>query len=364
MNSSTFKRTGLWCGRALLAVGGIGSAFAQSSSTALSECRTIPSDKDRLACYDRLSQSAGQQAAQDRVPQVTTAVPSAPAAAPADARSTVTVAGPGVKKASLIDSAWGLQPSSDRYAISFYRPNYLLFGRYTSDVNNAPYKPLFEAAGKPAASLDSTEAAFQLSFKGRFWATDDRRFGLWAAYTQQSQWQVYNSDLSRPFRETNYMPEIFASYGPDVDLGGGFRWKLLNAGFNHQSNGRTDVLSRSWNRLFAEFGVEKDDLALSATLWYRLKEDKAMDDNPDITDYYGHGRLAALYRWKGNSLAGEIRGNLSTGKGAVKVGWFSPPLIGPFRGYVQVFSGYGETMIDYNWKQTTVGIGLALNDGL
>ena len=74
MNSSTFKRTGLWCGRALLAVGGIGSAFAQSSSTALSECRTIPSDKDRLACYDRLSQSAGQQAAQDRVPQVTTAV--------------------------------------------------------------------------------------------------------------------------------------------------------------------------------------------------------------------------------------------------------------------------------------------------
>ena len=160
------------------------------------------------------------------------------------------------------------------------------------------------------------------------------------------------------------MPEIFASYGPDVDLGGGFRWKLLNAGFNHQSNGRTDVLSRSWNRLFAEFGVEKDDLALSATLWYRLKEDKATDDNPDITDYYGHGRLAALYRWKGNSLAGEIRGNLSTGKGAVKVGWFSPPLIGPFRGYVQVFSGYGETMIDYNWKQTTVGIGLALNDGL
>ena len=95
-----------------------------------------------------------------------------------------------------------------------------------------------------------------------------------------------------------------------------------------------------------------------------VKEDKATDDNPDITDYYGHGRLAALYRWKGNSLAGEIRGNLSTGKGAVKVGWFSPPLIGPFRGYVQVFSGYGETMIDYNWKQTTVGIGLALNDGL
>ena len=43
---------------------------------------------------------------------------------------------------------------------------------------------------------------------------------------------------------------------------------------------------------------------------------------------------------------------------------FTPRLLGPIRGYVQVFSGYGETMIDYNWKQTTVGIGIAVSDGL
>ena len=59
-----------------------------------------------------------------------------------------------------------------------------------------------------------------------------------------------------------------------------------------------------------------------------------------------------------------IRGNLNTGKGAVQFAWTSPPLLGLFRGYVQVFSGYGESLIDYNWKQTTIGAGIALSDGL
>ncbi len=59
-----------------------------------------------------------------------------------------------------------------------------------------------------------------------------------------------------------------------------------------------------------------------------------------------------------------LRGNVSTGKGAVQFGWTSPPFLGPLRAYVQVFSGYGESLIDYNWKQTTVGAGIALSDGL
>jgi phospholipase A1 len=168
------------------------------------------------------------------------------------------------------------------------------------------------------------------------------------------------------------MPELFVSYRPDVELGGGFNWKLVNVGYNHQSNGRSDLfadgrnngLSRSWDRLFAEFGVERDDLALFGTVWYRLPESSTKDDNPDITDYYGHGKLSALYRWRGNTFSGSVRGNLKTGKGAVEAGWFSPRLFGPLRAYVQVFSGYGESLIDYNWNQTTIGAGIALSDGL
>ena len=137
-------------------------------------------------------------------------------------------------------------------------------------------------------NLDNIEAKFQLSFKARVWTTDDRRWGLWGAYTQQSNWQVYNSDeqVSKPFRETNYMPEVFVTFRPGIELPGGFNWRLINAGYVHQSNGRSDPLSRSWDRLFVELGIDRDNFALSLKGWYRLKENARTDDNPDITDFY------------------------------------------------------------------------------
>lgn len=332
-----------------------GSALAQTS--ALSECHAIAGAVERLACYDRIT---GRGAAPATAPAAADA-PAAPPPVPSAIANQVAVE----KKppVSMIDAAWDFNADSPRYDIRFFNENYFLFGRYSDSVNIGPYLPLFAAAGEPA-HLDSTEAKFQLSFKGRLWTTDDRRWGVWAAYTQQNQWQVYNDEISRPFRETNYMPELIVSYRPDVALPLDFNWKLVNLSFNHQSNGRTDTLSRSWNRIIGTFGVERENLALFADLWYRIPESADKDDNPDITDYYGHGGLRALYRWRENSFSAMIRGNVSTGKGAVQLAWTSPPILGPLRGYVQFFSGYGESMIDYNWRQTTIGAGVALNDGL
>lgn len=333
----------------LAAAGSAGTSFAQAPPATIDQCRGIVANGERLACYDALAGRAGD-ARRDPAQAVATE------SARTDNGVTTAV------RLSMIDEAWGFDPASAPYEIRFHRANYLLFGRYSDNVNSAPFSPFFQG-GMEQNDLSSTEAKFQFSFKARLWTTDDRRWGVWAAYTQQSQWQLYNGDVSRAFRDTNYMPELFVSYKPAIDLGGGFSWNLLSAGFNHQSNGRSDALSRNWNRLFAEVGVERDSLALSGKLWYRLPEDAGTDDNPDITDYYGHGEFSTLYRWRGNSFAAMARGNLSTGKGAVQFGWFSPPVLGPLRGYVQVFSGYGETLIDYNWKQNTIGIGIALSDG-
>jgi phospholipase A1 len=106
----------------------------------------------------------------------------------------------------------------------------------------------------------------------------------------QSQWQLYSPDISRPFRETNYMPEIFGSFRPGIEVGG-MQWNLLNFGYTHQSNGRSDPISRSWDRLFVEAGFERDNFVLLARAWTRITPSDYEDDNPDIVDYYGHGEI-------------------------------------------------------------------------
>ena len=302
------------------------------------ECLSIPGESARLACFDRAVGEAARATEKD--------------AAPADTLQAV--------QPSLIDSAWGFLPDSRKAYVRLHQPNYLLFARYTNDVNREPYEPLFEAFAEDY-DFENVESKFQISIKGRLATTEDRRWGLWFAYTQQSQWQVYSGDISSPFRETNYMPELFGSFRPGVDLGG-LKLNVLNFGFTHQSNGRADPISRSWDRLFVEAGVERDDFAQIARAWTRVRPGDYEDDNPDITDYLGYGQVTALYRWRDNTFTLMGRGNLNTGKGAAQFSWTSRPVLGPMRVHFQLFSGYGESLIDYDWNQTTVGVGVTLND--
>jgi phospholipase A1/A2 len=316
-----------------------GAVLAQAASPSIGECAAIDADAERLACYDRVSGRTAAPVAPDQ-PPISVPVGKRPA--------------PG----SLIDTAWGFEPESDRYALNLYNPNYFLLARYTNKVNTAPFSPVFQAAGQEP-DLNHTEAKFQISFKLRLWTTQDRRWGVWAAYTQQNQWQIYNGDISRPFREINFMPEAFVSFRPGLEFAG-FHWNLLNIGYNHQSNGRSDPLSRNWDRAVAVFGVERDNFALLAKAWYPFNK----EDNPDITDFYGYGSLTGIYKYRDHSFSVMARGNPGKAKGAVELTWMSPRFFGPLRAYVQGFFGYGESLIDYNWKQNTIGVGIALNDTL
>ena len=242
------------------------------------------------------------------------------------------------------------------FALRFHQPIYLI-GRYSDN----PQQVIADDQ-----QLDPWEAKFQLSLKARLLATKDRRHALWLGYTQQSNWQVGNQLQSRPFRETNYQPELMYAYAPDVETLP--EWRLLTLAYLHESNGRSGAASRSWNRVYAQFGFEKRfaegrDATLFVRPWVRVREEPVADENPDITDFIGHGDVTAVLRNCGHTMTMMGRGNLRTGKGAFQATYSSPPLNGtPLKVYAQFFTGYGESLIDYNWRQTTVGVGFAVND--
>jgi len=258
------------------------------------------------------------------------------------------------------DKANVLEP----FTLMAHKPNYLLFATY----NSSGYDPAVyrEAENDPSIDVDDTEAQFQISIKAPLAIDLFGAVDIYGAYTNRSFWQVYNSDLSRPFRETNHEPEIWAEFNPNWEFLG-FTNSKNAIGLVHQSNGRGGTLSRSWNRVYANFIAEKGDFAFSFKPWYRFKEDEDDDDNPDITDYLGHSELRAGYKWGEHVFSAMSRNNLESGfsKGAVELGWSFPLGSYPYlKGYVQYFNGYGESLIDYNKSVNRIGVGVALTDWL
>lgn len=253
-----------------------------------------------------------------------------------------------------------LQP----FTLMAHKPNYILLGAYNTKGYNAD--PFQEQFGDPAYGLDDVETKFQLSIKFPLLINLFDTADIYAAYTNRSFWQLYNSDQSEPFRETNHEPEIWVQFTPKWEIYG-FTNTWNSFGFNHQSNGRGGTLSRSWNRLFAWFTFERENLAFSFKPWIALVNTSADGDNPDITDYLGHYEVSASYKWEDHVFSIMSRNNLESGfsKGAVELSWSFPLGQWPYlRGYLQYFSGYGESLIDYDEYVNSVGIGLSLTDWL
>ena len=331
---------------------------AQAASIADWEgCSSIPADADRLACYDRVSGRSQ--------PEAKPAPPADTAAAPQPAPTAVAQTEPSEPKLlSALSRHWELDEEAKQGAFLFrpHHPNYFLPIKYSNAPNNTPFQETFT---QPDLGLDPVETELQLSFKIK---AMEGVFGhdnvdLWFGYTVTSFWQAYNDSISSPFRETNYEPEAMLVFRTHFDIAG-FRGRFINLGLSHQSNGRGEGLSRSWNRVYAQFGFERDNLALLIRPWYRIP-DINQDDNPDIQDYMGHGDLLAVYRKGRHAYSLLLRNNLKTSDnhGALKLDW-SFPLYGRLKGYVQYFNGYGESLIDYNHKQQSFGVGVSLTEGM
>ena len=246
----------------------------------------------------------------------------------------------------------------ETFTLTARKPNYFLVTSMRTP-NQAPY----ELTGS-ADQLDNEEIKFQLSFQTKM--ADDLLGGngdLWFGYTQVSFWQLFNGAISAPFRETNYEPEVYLSFLTRAELLG-FKLRTVNAGFVHQSNGRAEPLSRSWNRVFADFQLLRGDFALSFKPWVRIKESPEEDNNPDIENYLGRYELRLFYQWRGHTFSGMLRNVLdSEHRLNSELSW-SFPIVRRLRGLVQWYNGYGESLIDYNYNMHRIGVGVLLTDWL
>ena len=252
----------------------------------------------------------------------------------------------------------------DPYVMTPHKMTYLLPFSVSDNMN----REIYEGIGQWGEEIQSLEAKFQFSLKipltrsAIFTEGDSLDFG----FTLQSWWQLYNQELSRPFRETNYQPELFYTAPLEWRPFGGQTNMVL--GFEHQSNGRTQMLSRSWNRLYYTFTFAKDNYAVSFRPWWKIPEgdkpttpDESANDNVDISDYMGHFDLTLLYKWQSVEFSFVGRQNFKEHKGGMELG-VTFPLAGKLKGYFQYTNGYGESLIDYNHSQQTFGIGIALTE--
>ena len=358
------------------------NTFAQVAEPAtpatVEACVALSSSADRLACYDSMFKAPTVTEPQVAEPMVAAAPPvkskELEKSSPESLKdkvvqkvSDLNLIGAAPKfdpNVSLLDRRWELSEESKLgvWNIRAYQPVYLLPVFWTSDKNEYPESPNPNNTVTDKQNLTSSEAKFQISLKTKAWENIFGNNGdLWLGYTQSSRWQVYNSEESRPFRETNYEPEASLMFRTNYELLG-LNARLLGVTLNHQSNGRSDPLSRSWNRVIFNLGFEKDNFALMLRPWYRIEEDVKDDNNPDIKDYIGRGDLTAFYRHKENDFSLMLRHSLKGGDkshGAVQFDW-AFPIKGKLRGHLQLFEGYGESLIDYNHRATYVGLGVSL----
>lgn len=252
---------------------------------------------------------------------------------------------------------WEQRTLDNPFTLTSHKPTYVLPLTYNASPNGAPFQ------GTNTKPLDRLEMKFQISIKFLAWRNvlgDNSH--LFFGYTQQSYWQAYNRGNSSPFRETNHEPEAILFFANDWQILG-FHNRINLVGLSHQSNGLSDPLSRSWNRLYVDFIFEREFLTVSLKPWWRIPEDDDDDDNPDIDDYLGHGELGLIYKLGKHNLGLTLRHNFDArGRGAVQVDWSFPIYHDRLDGYLQYFNGYGESLIDYNDSSHRIGLGLILAD--
>ncbi len=248
-------------------------------------------------------------------------------------------------------------PSSS-FAIAFYKPTYLMPYYFTG----SPYYAVYKHATPNNERLSHVEMKYQLSFKVPVWKNIFHyRSTLNLAYTQLSYWQAYNRKAF--FRETDYEPEIFIANEVNCHLFKDWMLNFINMGAVHQSNGFGNHMERSWNRIYIEIISSTDNWMFSLKPWYIVQETTVKEHNPHIAYYLGYGQFLVAYKYHRLVFTLQTHNLIEAGgKHATAEFAFSFPLSANLNAYLQVFSGYGQSLIEYNHRTNSVGLGIAFSN--
>jgi phospholipase A1 len=332
----------------------------------LDDCKRLEDDATRLACYDNVSGRVVTEA-DKQMPSVVKDIQNDVSGIGQVARRKPDATATGTRASSLSER-WDLDdtPKPALFSLRPYKPVYVLPAFYSTSPDRNPTSPNPANDASLRGPIDHLEGKYQISLKAKMLDNLLVDSGsLWFGYTQSSRWQVFNHTTSRPFRETDYEPELIYTAPTHYSLLG-VDGRFVGLSLTHQSNGRDLPQSRSWNRVIGQIGLDSDDWTYLVRPWLRLREKADKDDNSDILDYVGRGELIVIRKLGNQQVAVTLRHSLRGGdrsRGSVAVDW-AFPIHGYLKGHVQLFTGYGESLIDYNHRQNSIGVGLSLLEWL
>ena len=278
-----------------------------------------------------------------------------------------------------------VQLANGKFGLRAFYPNYAIIS-YTDKIPNgeARYEENSPTPDPGGTAYIHTEVKYQISLRADYITNWFGFAQMWTgAYTQTSYWQIFID--SGPFRETNYKPEAFVTipFFHKADIIG---LKGIAFGYKHTSNGqpvndetnrtrptgpKTDSRSRSWNRLYTRAYFQQGHFFSEITAWYRIPENFATDDNPDLVDYIGQGEVEIGYIHRKLLSRLTLRPSFTKGHVSAEVELSYPvPLSDNVFFYLQGFSGfdfhgnyggYGQSLIDYDHKVNQIGFGLSIS---
>jgi phospholipase A1 len=225
---------------------------------------------------------------------------------------------------------------------TLYKDNYFLVG------TNPTHKP----------NSDNSDVKFQISISQRLtksvlpWHTY-----LFLMYTQKVFWDVFK--VSMPMHDFSFNPGIGLSkplFNKDRYIG---KATLM---IEHESNGRDDVQSRSWNRISLGASIIINEwLMVHGKVWIPIVDG---ENNRDILDYTGLWQNGLVVSTPNKQFIWGVtltrrRGWKPRFNTCVDFSWRMWNKANQYF-YIQYYNGYGESLLDYNKFTSMLRIGLVI----